>query len=113
MADLACPSCGNPQLDVDEQNSVVYCKRCGFAAKVDPQTGEVNVINQGGVPQGQAGPGTAPKVYSSKSIFGMDAFTFFMLGTAVTLLLTVIGVLTLDLFVLIELVIVVLWLFKR
>ena len=46
--DVSCPQCGNPNLDVDAQNNVVFCKKCGFAVKVDPQTGNVTPISEGG-----------------------------------------------------------------
>ncbi|MFH1247035.1 MAG: hypothetical protein V1644_01515, partial [Candidatus Micrarchaeota archaeon] len=66
MGELACPQCGNPNLDVDEQSSVVYCKKCGFAVKVDPQTGEAVPISQGGQPAqgGLAGAGQPAQMYS-------------------------------------------------
>ncbi|NUN11467.1 hypothetical protein HUU53_02380 [Candidatus Micrarchaeota archaeon] len=110
MGEMSCPQCGNPQLDVDEQNSVVYCKRCGFAVKVDPQTGNVTPISQGGAPQAQA-----PIAYAGgeKSFLGMEPFTFFMLGTALNLLLSIIGVIPLDLFIIVEVVIVALWFLKK
>lgn len=82
--DMACPQCGNPNLDVDPQNSVVYCKQCGFAVQVDPQTGNVTPLSQGSVPQ--EGQAMAPPVYqSSGTILGMDKMTFFMLGIALVL----------------------------
>ncbi len=82
--DMACPQCGNPNLDVDPQNSVVYCKQCGFAVQVDPQTGNVTPLTQGSVPQ--TGAAQAPPVYESTGmIFGMDKMTFFMLGIALVL----------------------------
>lgn len=88
MGEMACPTCGNPQLDVDEQNSVVFCKRCGFAVQVDPQTGQTTTLNAGNA-GGGAGPaeGGAPAAYSSGSIFGMDPLTFWMLGAAALLVL--------------------------
>lgn len=89
MGELACPQCGNPNLDVDEQNSVVYCKNCGFAVKVDPQTGEAVPISQGGEAKGGAAGtmGGAPAVYAERSIFGMDPLTFWLLGFVVLLAL--------------------------
>lgn len=114
MGELSCPQCGNPQLDVDEQNSVVYCKKCGFAVKVDPQTGNVTPISQGGVPQSAKGPGTAPAAYSAgKSVLGMEPFTFFMLGTAFALLLAVSNVLPLELFGLLEVIVVIIWFMNK
>lgn len=90
MGEMACPTCGNPQLDVDEQNSVVFCKRCGFAVQVDPQTGQTNTLNPGNAggaaPAGVEAQG-APAAYSSGSIFGMDPLTFWMLGAAALLVL--------------------------
>ncbi|MCX6767834.1 MAG: hypothetical protein NTY90_03855 [Candidatus Micrarchaeota archaeon] len=82
---MACPQCGNPQLDVDAENSVVFCKKCGFAVRVDPATGNVTPIQTGG-PAAQA-----PAVYHEKSILGMDPLTFWMGGTAVILLATIFG----------------------
>lgn len=82
--DVACPQCGNPNLDVDPQNSVVYCKNCGFAVQVDPKTGEVQPLSQGSVPA--TGEAQAPPAYQDAgSMFGMDRLTFFMLGLAVIL----------------------------
>ena len=94
--DVACPQCGNPNLDVDAQNNVVYCKQCGFAVQVDPQTGNVVPISPGaGMPQGpgpQAPPaalGPSP-AYSGghKEILGTEPRTFFLLATTALLLLT-------------------------
>ena len=96
MGELACPQCGNPNLDVDEQNSVVYCKNCGFAVKVDPQTGEAVPISQGAAQGGLAGAGSgaaggagggAPAVYADHSIFGSDPLTFWLGGFLILLLL--------------------------
>ena len=80
MADVSCPNCGNPQLDVDAQNSVVYCKNCGFAVRVDPQTGEATPISQGN-PQGGGGPMAAPAAYQSSGFFGLDSTTALLTGT--------------------------------
>ena len=89
MEGVACPQCGNPNLDVDAENSVVYCKNCGFAVRVDPQTGNVTPLtdNAGGPSPAQ------PQAYSggSKSILGFDPTTFLLGGTAVILLITVLG----------------------
>ena len=82
--DVACPQCGNPNLDVDAQNSVVYCKKCGFAVRVDPQTGNVTPLSQGGAPAGGQQP-QAPAAYRERHVLGMDPFTFFMIGTLVVL----------------------------
>ncbi len=85
MAEMACPQCGNPNLDVDAENSVVYCKNCGFAVKVDPNTGNVTPLNEGGAKQG--GQMQAPAAYSQKMILGMDPMTFFLLTTIINLAL--------------------------
>ncbi|MBI4360918.1 TFIIB-type zinc ribbon-containing protein [Candidatus Micrarchaeota archaeon] len=83
--DVACPQCGNPNLDVDPQNSVVYCKNCGFAVQVDPQTGNVQPLSQGSVPA--TGEAQAPAAYQETgTVFGMDKLTFFMVGLAAILL---------------------------
>lgn len=99
--DIACPQCGNPKLQVDEANSVVYCQKCGFAVKVDPQTGKVTPLSKGG----GGGAPTPPSAYASggemsgpRSIIGMDPITFFMVGIALSLLLTFMGVLDTMLF---------------
>jgi ribosomal protein S27E len=86
MSELTCPQCGNPNLDVDAENSVVFCRRCGFAVHVDPQTGDVTPLSQGGK------PGGAPKVYAHHSILGMDPLIFFMGGTAASLILFLWGI---------------------
>lgn len=107
MADVSCPQCGNPQLDVDAENSVVYCKNCGFAVRVDPQTGEAVPISGGagggggaggygggaggppGYATGQGAPaGGAGYAPMQKSIFGTDPFTFLIGATIVLLILT-------------------------
>ena len=94
--DVACPQCGNPNLEVDAQNNVVYCKQCGFAVQVDPQTGNVVPISPGaGMPQGP-GPHPPPAAlgpspaYSGghKEILGTEPLTFFLLATTALLLLT-------------------------
>jgi len=88
--DVACPNCGNPHLDVDAENSVVYCKKCGFAVRVDPNTGETTPLNPGAQPGSAAG---APEVYAGgNTIFGMEPFMFWMVGTAVLLFLTLLAV---------------------
>ncbi|MEK6924139.1 MAG: hypothetical protein AABW54_02790 [Candidatus Micrarchaeota archaeon] len=89
MADVSCPNCGNPQLDVDAQNSVVYCRQCGFAVRVDPQTGEAVPISQGNAPGGagaQGAPAAAPAVYQQSSFFGLDSTTFLLAGTIAVLI---------------------------
>lgn len=106
---LACPQCGNPQLDVDAQNSVVYCRRCGFAVRVDPRTGEVTPLQQP-TPQG-----VPPTVYrtSEKTIFGMDPLTFLLGGTALLLLLTFIYNWDTTIFAILEVILFVLWWFLK
>lgn len=101
MADVSCPQCGNPQLDVDAENSVVYCKNCGFAVKIDPQTGEATPLSGGaggaGGPamEGGAPPGYAPAggggyagAARQKNILGTDPFTFLLGATILLLILT-------------------------
>ncbi|VVB70307.1 Uncharacterised protein [uncultured archaeon] len=92
----SCPNCGRNSLDIDAQNSVVYCKNCGFAARVNPQTGEVTTLNPGS--QG----GGSPAVYNSStgssseghSILGLDPLIFFLLGITAVLSLMAINVIT-------------------
>lgn len=105
--DVACPQCGNPNLDVDAQNSVVYCRKCGFAVHVDPQTGDVQPLAPGGA------PGEAPPAYAEKTILGTDPLTFLLGGTAALLLLTIINVFSFSWFVLLEAVLVIFWWYKR
>lgn len=83
--DVACPQCGNPNLDVDAQNSVVYCSKCGFSVKVDPQTGNVTPLSEGGGQGSQAA--AAPAVYEGgeSTFLGMDKLTFFLLGLSLIL----------------------------
>ncbi len=100
--DVACPQCGNPNLDVDAQNNVVYCRKCGFAVQVDPATGNVTPLSggaPGGAPAGgggmMAGGGAmagAPAAYASggKNILGLEPFTFMSLGIGIVLLLSII-----------------------
>ncbi|HLD75424.1 MAG TPA: TFIIB-type zinc ribbon-containing protein [Candidatus Norongarragalinales archaeon] len=93
---MACPQCGNPNLDVDAQNSVVFCKKCGFAVQVDPQTGNVTPLSQGSMPA--TGQQMAPPEYAPQgegNLFGMDKLTFFMAGLA--LILFAVFILNLDL----------------
>jgi len=107
--EVACPQCGNPNLDVDEGSSVVYCKKCGFAVRVDPQTGNVTPLNEGGA---GAGP-QMPEAYGQRSIFGMDPTTFFLGSTAVLLLLSFMAVLNMTTFILLESIIVIIWWYNR
>lgn len=102
--DVACPQCGNPNLDVDAQNNVVYCRKCGFAVQVDPATGNVTPLSggaPGGAPAGgggmmagggaMGGAGGAPAAYAGgRTIFGLEPFTIMAFGIAVVLLLSIV-----------------------
>ena len=112
--DVACPQCGNPNLDVDEQNSVVYCRKCGFAVHVD-QNGEVVPISGAG---GGAGGGMgAPAVYSEKNILGTDPTTFILGGSAILAAALFLGMLEqyggLNAFAILETVLVIFWFYNR
>jgi len=115
MGEYSCPACGASALDVDAENSVVYCKNCGFAARVDPQTGQSEVINPGGgqggaAPQSQyARGGGAPAVYH-KTIFGVDPSTFLLGGTLIFLILTYLLHLDFFLFIILEVLLFFYWL---
>ena len=93
--DVSCPQCGNPNLDVDAQNNIVYCKKCGFAVRVDPQTGNVTPISDGGAPMQSEQPQAA---YSSgdKSIVGMEPLTFFLFFTALLAILMFAGAIAIE-----------------
>ncbi|MBI5224814.1 hypothetical protein HY989_03000 [Candidatus Micrarchaeota archaeon] len=108
--EVACPQCGNPNLDVDEANSVVFCKNCGFAVKVDPQSGNVTPLSEGG-----AGGGAmeAPQSYGKKSIFGTDPLTFFLGATAVLLLSLYISFIPMSYFMLLESAVILIWWYGR
>ncbi len=115
MGELACPQCGNPNLDVDEQNSVVYCKNCGFAVKVDPKTGEAVPISQGAAPGAPAMQGGLAQAYSGgKSVFGFDPLTFWLGGFVALLLLFFLKIIT-DPFTLgiLLVILTIIWWFKR
>ncbi|MFH1750615.1 MAG: hypothetical protein ABH863_02965 [Candidatus Micrarchaeota archaeon] len=103
--EVQCPQCGNPNLDVDEANSVVYCKNCGFAVRVDPQSGNVTPLSEGGGAGGQA----APAAYGARTILGTDPLTFFLGATALFLLLSFVGVINMTTFLLVESIIVIFW----
>ena len=92
--DVSCPQCGNPQLDVDAENSVVYCKNCGFAVKVDPTTGQATPISQGGgAPAGGGMPAGGGGGYSGERlIMGTEPLTFFLGGTMIALLLVLFNI---------------------
>lgn len=119
--DESCPNCGKATLAIDAQNSVVYCTNCGFAAQVNPQTGEVTTLNPGN------SGGGAPPVYAQnsssgysdsnsfqKTIFGFDPLIFFLVGITAVLSLMAIGVITDSLvgFLFIAAVVVIWWLKK-
>ncbi|MBU1196986.1 hypothetical protein KJ765_00585 [Candidatus Micrarchaeota archaeon] len=106
--DVSCPQCGNPNLDVDAANSVVYCKSCGFAVRVDPQSGDVTPLAPGG-----AAPGQGPVAYQSKTILGTDPLTFFLGGTALLLLLAVLTIFSFSWFVVLEVLLIVFWWYNR
>ncbi|GEM_PF-1632629 len=126
MADVSCPQCGNPQLDVDAQDSVVYCKNCGFAVKIDPQTGQATPLSGGeaggqmeaGAPPGYA-PGPAPmgagQGYSTgpKNILGTDPFTFLLGATIILLILTYYFSLGTTIFAVLEILLAVYYLMNR
>lgn len=124
MADVSCPQCGNPQLDVDAENSVVYCKNCGFAVRVDPQTGEAVPISGGaggqmeapqggGYGQGQGAPMQGGYAAGPKSILGTDPFTFLLGATIVLLILTYYLSLGMTIFAILEVLLVVYYLMNR
>lgn len=114
--DVACPSCGNPNLDVDAANSVVFCKKCGFAVRVDPNTGETTPLSPGNA--GGAAPasaGGAPAAYRGGGrLLGMEPFNFWIICTVILLVLTLMQILPdLTTFAVAEIVVTILWLFKR
>lgn len=98
MEGVSCPQCGNPNLDVDAQNNVVFCRKCGFAVQVDPATGNVTPLSQGaGAPSAGGGTAGVPAAYSSsasghKLIFGTDPLTFLLLSWTVISLLLFAGI---------------------
>lgn len=130
MADVSCPQCGNPQLDVDAENSVVYCRNCGFAVRVDPQTGEAVPISGGagggeaggyggGAPPGYAPGGGAPAggaagyAPTQKSILGTDPLTFLIGASIVLLILTYYFNLGGTIFAVMEVLLIVYYLMNR
>ncbi len=109
--EVSCPSCGNPNLDVDEQNSVVYCRKCGFAVRVDPQSGNVTPLNQ---PAAGGGPmPAAPAAYGEKTILGTDPLTFFLAATAVLLIMPLFGWMTWSFFIILESLVLIYWWYNR
>lgn len=105
--DVSCPQCGNPNLDVDAPNSVVFCKNCGFAVRVNPETGDVQPLAPGGT------PGAVPEPYQHKTILGTDPLTFFLGGTAIFLLLAVLNIFTFSWFIVVEVLLIVYWWYNR
>ena len=121
MGEISCPNCGNPNLDVDAQSNVVYCKNCGFAVQVDPQTGNVTPINpgQGASPSGPApaGGGMMPSGgggVGHKTILGMEPFVFLSVGLLAALL---VGLLfnfqTVNVLILVALIFLAYWFLRR
>ena len=99
---VACPQCGNPNLDVDAANNIVYCKKCGFSVQVDPATGNVTPISQGGA--GGAAPAAGAPVAASSGIvkgkmFGYDAITVFLGGAVLLAILQFSEILDFSIFV--------------
>ncbi len=94
MEGVACPQCGNPNLDVDAQNNVVYCKKCGFAVQVDPATGNVTPISEGGA--GAQPPAEYAGAPSGKTILGTDPLTFYLICFALLALVFFIGAIEID-----------------
>ncbi|NYZ78265.1 TFIIB-type zinc ribbon-containing protein [Candidatus Micrarchaeota archaeon] len=109
--DVACPQCGNPNLDVDPQNNVVYCKKCGFAVQVDPATGNVVPLSPGGAPTRAAGG--APAAYRGKSILGLEPLTFLMVCSIVLLVLTLMKGIDFTLFLVAEVLLLVFYFLMR
>jgi hypothetical protein len=100
-----CPKCGG-ELSVDQVNSVVYCKKCGWAAQINPETGETTVLSEGG--------GRPPAAYGHEGqILGFDPLTFWLIVTALVFLFVFMNVLNLTYGVLIEAVVTVYWWMKK
>ncbi len=97
--DVSCPQCGNPNLDVDAANNIVYCRKCGFAVQVDPATGNVTPISQGG---GAAAPAAYPAPsgggIAKGRIWGYDAITIFLAGEVLLSILLFSNALQIDWF---------------
>ena len=109
MGEVSCPQCGNPNLDVDAQNSVVYCRKCGFAVRVDPQSGEVTPLQQGGPVGGtQAAPYRQPKVLGLA-----DPLTFFVGGFAIVAILFFIHAIDVSTLFALMLLVILLWVFGK
>ncbi|MGB9577172.1 MAG: hypothetical protein ACP5O3_00585 [Candidatus Micrarchaeia archaeon] len=111
--ETACPVCGHP-LDVDAANSVVYCKNCGFAVHVDPNTGETQVLNPG-TPPAPGQQGGAPAAYAGgHTILGLEPFNFWLFATAILLILTIMSIIPdMTAFAVLEIILTLLWLLKR
>ncbi len=100
-----CPTCGS-ELSFDQVNSVAYCKNCGWAAQINPETGEMNVLNQGG--------GRPPAVYGNENqIFGFEPITFWLMATAVIFLFIFMNILNLTWGILLEAVATIYWWMKK
>ncbi len=110
--EVQCPQCGNPNLDVDEANSVVYCRKCGFAVRVDPATGNVTPLNEGGSAQ-PGGQMAGPEAYSGKTIFGADPLTFFLGCTALLLFANYLQWISISWFMVLESIVAIVWWYGR
>ncbi|MFH1056547.1 MAG: TFIIB-type zinc ribbon-containing protein [Candidatus Micrarchaeota archaeon] len=87
MGEVSCPQCGNPNLDVDAQNNVVFCKKCGFAVRVDPQTGNVTPLSPGGAQTPASAPmGGGAGFAEHKTVLGMEPFVFLSIALLIVLL---------------------------
>lgn len=84
---VSCPQCGNPNLDVDPQTNTVFCRQCGFAVQVDPNTGNVTPISNGQPSMVAQGAPSGAGSYGKKTMLGMDALTFFLFFTAIITLM--------------------------
>lgn len=96
-------------MDVDEANSVVFCRKCGFAVKVDPQTGNVTPLSDGGAGGAQA----IPEAYGGHTVFGTDPLTFFLGSTALLLFLTLVSALNWTIFFILESIVLIFWWYNR
>ena len=91
MGEVSCPNCGNPNLDVDAQNNVVYCSKCGFAVQVDPQSGNVTPITPGqGAGPVAAAPAGGGMAVGHKTILGMEPFVFLSVALLIVLILALV-----------------------
>jgi len=115
MGEVSCPQCGNPNLEVDAQNNVVYCPKCGFAVRVDPQTGNVTPISPGGGGvAAPAGPAPAGGFAEHKTVFGMEPFVFLSIALLIVLLAALIfNIQTINTLILVALVFLAYWFARR